>query len=89
MVAIAQRHGAAAKFPGSGGAVVGMCRGDNGTRNLAALRKEYEEEGYVFCLLTPKEPVEDGPRCTPPRPEGTCAFASGFWSAALREKTSE
>ena len=68
MVAIAQRHGAAAKFPGSGGAVVGMCRGDNGTRNLAALRKEYEEEGYVFCLLTPKEPVEDGPRCTPPRP---------------------
>ena len=69
MVAIAQRHGEAAKFPGSGGAVVGMCRGDNGTRNLAALRKEYEEEGYVFCLLTPKEPVEDGPRCTPPRPE--------------------
>ena len=49
MVGIAQKHNAAAKFPGSGGAVVGMCRGDHGQRNLAALRKEYEEEVRFDC----------------------------------------
>jgi glucuronokinase len=44
MVSIAQKHNAAAKFPGSGGAVVGMCRGDRGRKNLSQLRKEFEEE---------------------------------------------
>lgn len=51
MVRIAQKHNAAAKFPGSGGAVVGMCRGDHGRKNLAQLRKEYEEEVRLLRLV--------------------------------------
>ena len=53
MVGIARKHNAAAKFPGSGGAVVGMCRGDHGLKNLAELRKEYEEQvrGTVLLLV--------------------------------------
>lgn len=50
IVGIAQKHNAAAKFPGSGGAVVGMCRGDHGRKNLAQLRKEYEEEVRATLL---------------------------------------
>jgi hypothetical protein len=74
---IAHKHGAAAKFPGSGGAVVGMCRGDHGKKNLAALRKEYEEEGYVFCLLHPAEITRDGPKRTPPRKPTVARTSSG------------
>lgn len=51
MVGIAHKHNAAAKFPGSGGAVVGMCRGDHGAKNLVELRKEYEEQVREPALL--------------------------------------
>lgn len=51
MIRIAQKHNAAAKFPGSGGAVVGLCRGDHGRRNLSELRKEYEEEVRAACFV--------------------------------------
>jgi glucuronokinase len=53
LIEIAQKHGAAAKFPGSGGAVVGMCRDP---AQLGPLREEYVSEGTVFCLLEPATP---------------------------------
>lgn len=51
MIRIAHKHNAAAKFPGSGGAVVGLCRGDHGRKNLSELRKEYEEEVRASCCV--------------------------------------
>jgi glucuronokinase len=45
MIRIARDRGAPAKFPGSGGAVVGMWR-DEG--QFACLRDEYQRHGYSF-----------------------------------------
>ena len=42
----------AVKFPGSGGAVVGLCRD---TDKLQALREEFESNNYVFAELLPNE----------------------------------
>ncbi|XP_037072408.1 glucuronokinase 1-like [Pollicipes pollicipes] len=50
MVELGRQHGAAVKFPGSGGAVVGLCRSDE---HLAALREAYQEAGFVFCQAVP------------------------------------
>lgn len=55
LIALAEQHGGIAKFPGSGGAVVGTC--DAG--NLAAVRRAYEREGFVFVKLDPHFP-DDG-----------------------------
>jgi len=62
MVEICQRCGAAAKFPGSGGAVLGLCRPSNeegGLGSMDSLREALEAENYVFCPLEPV--MEDGP----------------------------
>lgn len=45
MIRIARDRGAPAKFPGSGGAVVGMWRDE---AQFARLRDEYERHGYSF-----------------------------------------
>eukprot|EP00911_Craspedida_sp_UC1_P002995 UC1_evm5s2186 len=65
MVEIAQRHGAAVKFPGSGGAVVGLCREPG---QLAPLKADLERAGFVFSPIVPHAPEsqeeeeEDGER---------------------------
>eukprot|EP00039_Didymoeca_costata_P022849 m.5353 g.5353 ORF g.5353 m.5353 type:complete len:619 (+) comp3281_c0_seq1:104-1960(+) len=53
MINIAKKHGSAAKFSGSGGAVVGMCRD---TANLDAIQKEMQSSGFVFVLLKANKP---------------------------------
>ena len=53
LIDIAAKHGGVAKFPGSGGAVVGTC--DEG--QLDAIRKAYEAESFVFVVLKPHFPA--------------------------------
>ena len=57
MVAVAQEAGVPVKFPGSGGAVVGMCESEEQRQRVRLL---YEERGYVFAALTPHEPPAEG-----------------------------
>ena len=53
LIDIAAKHGGVAKFPGSGGAVVGTC--DEG--QLDAIRKAYEAASFVFVVLKPHFPA--------------------------------
>lgn len=66
MVDICRRNGAAVKFPGSGGAVLGLCRppkaeaGGHGVDEVSPLdqiREALEAENYVFCPLDPVMPT--------------------------------
>jgi glucuronokinase len=50
MISIAQKHGAAAKFPGSGGAIVGLCPDPS---TLPAVREALESAGYVVVMVKP------------------------------------
>ncbi len=50
MVGIARNLGAPAKFSGSGGAVVGMWRGED---QLASLERAYADAGYSFVQVEP------------------------------------
>eukprot|EP00038_Savillea_parva_P001253 m.102590 g.102590 ORF g.102590 m.102590 type:complete len:188 (-) comp10444_c0_seq2:93-656(-) len=50
MAAIARKHNSAAKFSGSGGACVGLCRDPS---KLSALRDDMRANGFVFVLLIP------------------------------------
>ncbi|XP_043195187.1 glucuronokinase 1-like [Amphibalanus amphitrite] len=50
MVELGKQHGAAVKFPGSGGAVVGLCHDH---KHLATMREVYQQEGFVFCEVIP------------------------------------
>lgn len=61
MIKIAQDHGAAAKFPGSGGAVLGLLRKGRGSEE--AIRAAYEAEDFVFCPLSPVGPRQSA--CAP------------------------
>lgn len=54
MIEIAREHGAAAKFPGSGGAILVCCR--TGKTDPLALRYAYEAENFVFIKLDPYLP---------------------------------
>ncbi|KAG1044718.1 hypothetical protein G6F43_011418 [Rhizopus delemar] len=57
MIELARQHNCAAKFPGSGGAVVGMWNGpdkDTEQKDLLSLRRALESEGFVFVMLSPK-----------------------------------
>ena len=49
-VQIARSLGAAAKFPGSGGAILGLARA--GMATLPELREAFEAEGFVFVKIT-------------------------------------
>lgn len=54
MIELARQYNCAAKFPGSGGAVVGMWNGDSSEQNdLLKLRRALESEGFVFIELLP------------------------------------
>lgn len=48
MVGIAQKHNAGAKFSGSGGAIVGLCRDQS---KFSALQEELQSEGFVCVPL--------------------------------------
>ena len=50
MIELARSHGAAAKFSGSGGAIVGMSRPST---NVDEMRKAFQAEGFVFCDIIP------------------------------------
>ena len=52
MVDIAHRHGSAAKFPGSGGAVLGLMRLEDNEAFLA-MKHDFEASGFVFVKLIP------------------------------------
>ncbi|EGD74001.1 hypothetical protein PTSG_05698 [Salpingoeca rosetta] len=51
MVAIARKHNSAVKFPGSGGAVVGLCRN---SESMRALQEEFEANNFVFVKVIPR-----------------------------------
>ena len=51
LVSIAQSHGVPVKFPGSGGAVVGLRIADDVA--MEAMRHDLERNGCVFVLLSP------------------------------------
>jgi glucuronokinase len=56
MIELARQYHCAAKFPGSGGAVVGMWNGENASeekKDLLKLRRALESEGFVFIELYP------------------------------------
>lgn len=57
MIELARKYNCAAKFPGSGGAIVGMWNGTESTekQDLLQLRRALEKEGFVFLELVPKE----------------------------------
>ncbi|KAI9321265.1 ribosomal protein S5 domain 2-type protein [Dichotomocladium elegans] len=58
MVELARQHRCVAKFPGSGGAIVGMWDGDDQASradDLLKLRHALEKEGYVYVDIIPKE----------------------------------
>ena len=54
MIDIARSAGSACKFPGSGGAIVGMCD----EKKLTQLRQAFESRGFVFVRLTPFAPSQ-------------------------------
>ena len=56
MVQIARNLGAAAKFPGSGGAIVGLAKEAD---DLFSLRSAYEAAGYVFVKAEPYFPAKE------------------------------
>lgn len=65
MIEICRRCGAAAKFPGSGGAVLGLCRpvaGPDGVEEsgdpLSRVRQAIEADNFVFCPLDPIMPED-------------------------------
>jgi glucuronokinase len=58
MIEICKSLGAAAKFPGSGGAVLGLCRPRKPSElappsSLQQVREALESENFVFCPLDP------------------------------------
>ncbi|XP_028666078.1 glucuronokinase with putative uridyl pyrophosphorylase [Erpetoichthys calabaricus] len=55
MVKIAREFGSAVKFPGSGGAVTGLCLNPD---NMVALKRALQEAGCVFCHIVPFNPSE-------------------------------
>eukprot|EP00668_Euglena_longa_P013970 GGOE01017925.1.p1 GENE.GGOE01017925.1~~GGOE01017925.1.p1 ORF type:complete len:469 (+),score=131.15 GGOE01017925.1:475-1881(+) len=56
MVAIGRKHGAAVKFPGSGGAVIGLC--PEGKTQFTAVQKALEAAGYVVVPVIPQGPSD-------------------------------
>lgn len=52
MIEIARKHGAPAKFPGSGGAIIGMYEDES---QLKKLEKAYNNEGFRFTKVIPDD----------------------------------
>jgi galactokinase/mevalonate kinase-like predicted kinase len=55
MIEIARRHASAAKFPGSGGAVLVVPRPAAEEKDISAMREEMQCHGYVLIRLRPTE----------------------------------
>jgi len=53
MIAIARQYGAAAKFSGSGGAIVGLLLDES---KKAKLAETFQTSGFVFIDLIPNPP---------------------------------
>lgn len=53
MIEIGREVGSACKFPGSGGAIVGMCEEEV----MDKLRQKFEANGFVFVRLNPFAPT--------------------------------
>jgi glucuronokinase len=56
MAEIAREHGAGCKFPGSGGAVVGLAPSQDA---LVSIKNDMESAGFVFCVLEFYSPPEE------------------------------
>jgi glucuronokinase len=57
MIELANEHNCVAKFPGSGGAIIGMWNGSDPSRrseDLRDLRWALEKEGFVYVEIVPK-----------------------------------
>ncbi|CAL8344417.1 unnamed protein product [Arctogadus glacialis] len=53
MVQLAKQFGAAAKLPGSGGAVLGLSVDQ---QRMVEMRQAFQEAGFVFCVIVPHNP---------------------------------
>ena len=56
MIQIARSNGCAAKFPGSGGAIVGMA---NSVDDFVVLRDAFEKDNFVFVPLRGYYPEDE------------------------------
>ena len=56
MVALARQHGAAAKFSGSGGAIVGLLLDQS---KKAKMIESFQQAGFVFVEIVPNHPSEE------------------------------
>ncbi|XP_022111078.1 probable glucuronokinase 2 [Acanthaster planci] len=79
MIELARQFGSSSKFPGSGGAVIGIC---SDPQELPRLRATFQEEGFVFCQIIPRpESPPASPRCSPvsasPPPENPAQPPNG------------
>ncbi|XP_071806247.1 uncharacterized protein [Asterias amurensis] len=56
MIELARKFGSSAKFSGSGGAVIGICPDP---AKLPLLKAAFQEEGFVFCEIIPRQTMPD------------------------------
>ena len=56
MVALARQHGAAAKFSGSGGAIVGLLLDQS---KKAKLVESFQQAGFVYVDIVPNAPSDE------------------------------
>lgn len=51
MIELCRRYNCAVKFPGSGGAVLGLCRSEEASDPMHKVQEALEAENFVFCPL--------------------------------------
>src|SRR6185312_7793822 len=57
MIELTRKHGFAAKFTGSGGAILGLWSGDideESVENVEKLRLDLQREGFMLCWIEPE-----------------------------------
>ena len=54
MIELARSFGLPAKFPGSGGAIVGLCMDE---KQFAKAQRAFTQEGFVFCRIHPTQAI--------------------------------
>src|SRR6185369_7676079 len=57
MIELARKHGFAAKFTGSGGAILGLWSGDidkESVEHVEKFRLDLQKEGFMFCWVQPE-----------------------------------
>ncbi|CAG8465423.1 5721_t:CDS:2 [Paraglomus occultum] len=63
MIELSRKHGFAAKFTGSGGAILGLWSGDNDEKSVEhveKLRLDLQKEGFMFCWVQPELGITEG-----------------------------